>query len=190
MLGYFDLRKGIKFILNGQPYEVLEFQQIGKAQDVFVVKTKIKNLMTGKILERNFHQEEKFEEAEVEKIDVKFLYSHRGKFYFSEMENAKNRFELLEDQIGPAVKFLKAGQVLTGIKFGGKIINIIFPVKIQLKVDEAPPGVKGERAQSGTKIVTLETGATISVPLFVETGDIIEVNTETGEYVRRVGSEK
>jgi len=88
--------------------------------------------------------------------------------------------------IGEGSKFLKPNQILTGIKFQEKIINIVLPIKVQLKVIEAPPGVKGERAQAGTKPVTLETGATINVPLFIETGDIIEVNTETGEYVRRV----
>jgi elongation factor P len=186
MLGYFDLRKGVKFILNDQPYEVLESQQIGKAQDVFVVKAKIKNLLNGKIIERNFHQDDKFEEAEVEKVDVKFLYSHRGKFCFCEKDNPKNRFELLEEQIGSSANFLKSGQILTGFKFEGKIININLPIKIQLKVTEAPPGIKGERSQAGTKVVTLETGATIDVPLFIEAGDIVEINTETGEYVRRV----
>lgn len=187
MLSYFDLRKGVKFILEGQPYEVLEFQQIYKAQDMVVARTKIRNLITGKVLEKTFHQSDIFEEAEVEKIEVKFLYSHQGKFVFSEVENPKNRFELTEDKIGLGVKFLKPNQILSGIKFQEKIINVVLPIKVQLKVIEAPPGIKGERAQAGTKPVTLETEAQINVPLFVETGDIIEVNTETGEYVRRVG---
>jgi elongation factor P len=186
MLSYFDLRKGVKFILEGQPYEVLEFQQIYKAQDMVVAKTKIRNLINGKVLEKTFHQDDKFEEAELEKIEVKFLYVHRGKFGFCETQNPKARFELTKEQIGEGVKFLKPNQILTGIKFQGKIINIILPIKVQLKVIEAPPGVKGERAQPGTKQVTLETGAKINVPLFVEEGDTLEVNTETGEYVRRV----
>lgn len=186
MLVYFDLRKGVKFILEGQPYEVLEFQQIYKAQDMVVARTKIRNLISGKVLERTFRQSDTFEEAELEKIEVKFLYSHRGKFGFSEVENPTKRFELEEEQIGEGRKFLKPNQIITGIKFQAKIINIVLPIKVQLKVTEAPPGVKGERAQAGTKPVTLESGATINVPLFVETDDIVEVNTETGEYVRRV----
>lgn len=186
MLSYFDLRKGVKFILDGQPYEVLEFQQIYKAQDMVVARTKIRNLITGKVLEKTFHQSETFEEAELEKVAVKFLFSHRGKFTFSEVENPAKRFELKEEQIGEGGKFLKPNQVLTGIKFREKIINVVLPIKVQLKVIEAPPGVKGERSQAGTKPVTLETGAIINTPLFVETGDIIEVNTETGEYVRRI----
>lgn len=186
MLSYFDLRKGTKFILEGQPYEVLEFQQIYKAQDMVVARTKIRNPISGKVLEKTFHQGDNFEEAELEKIEAKFVYSHRENFYFSEVKNPSKRFQLSEEQIGEGSKFLKAGQVLTGIKFQEKIINIILPIKVQLKVIEAPPGVKGERAQSGTKPVTLETGTIINVPLFIKTDEIIEINTETGQYVRRV----
>jgi len=198
MLSYFYLRKGVKFILEGEPYEVLEFQQMYKAQDMAVAKTKIRNLITGRVHERNFHQGDTFEEAELEKIEIKLLFSHpirkpsvsngasRGKFCFSEAKNSKARFELEEEQIGEGAKFLKPNQSLTGIKFQEKIINIVLPIKVQLRVSEAPPGVKGERAQAGNKPVILETGATINVPLFIEQGDIIEVNTETGEYVRRV----
>jgi elongation factor P len=186
MLSYFDLRKGTKFILEGQPYEVLEFQQIYKAQDMVVARTKIKNLINGKVLEKTFHQDDKFEEAELGKIEVKFIFTHRGKFCFSEAENSKARFELDEEKIGEGAKFLKPNQVLTGIKFQEKNINVVLPIKVQLKVIEAPPGVKGERAQAGTKPVTLETGAKINVPLFVEQGDLIEINTETGQYVRRI----
>ncbi len=186
MLSYFDLRKGVQFVYEGQPYEVLEFQQIYKAQDMVVARTKIRNLINGKVLERTFHQDDKFEEAELEKIEVKFLYSRRGKFCFCELQNPSKRFELEEEQIGEGAKFLKSNQVLSGIKFQDRIINIVLPIKVQLQVTEAPPGVKGERAQAGTKPAILETGATINVPLFIEQGDIIELNTETGEYVRRV----
>ena len=186
MLSYFDLRKGVQFVYEGQPYEVLEFQQIYKAQDMVVARTKIRNLINGKVLKRTFHQDDKFEEAELEKIEVKFLYSRRGKFCFCELQNPSKRFELEEEQIGEGAKFLKSNQVLSGIKFQDRIINIVLPIKVQLQVTEAPPGVKGERAQAGTKPAILETGATINVPLFIEQGDIIELNTETGEYVRRV----
>lgn len=186
MLSYFDLRKGVKFILDNEPYEVLEFRQMGKAQDVVVAQTKIKNLITGKFAERNFHQEDVFEEAEISKIEIKFLYAHREKFYFSEVQNPRNRFEFTEGQIGKSLNFLKPNQTLTGMGFKGKIISVVLPIKVQLKVTEAPPGIKGNRAQGGTKIATLETGANINVPLFVESGDIVEVNTETGEYARRI----
>lgn len=188
MLTYFDLRKGVRFIFDGQPYEVLDFKQIGKAQDVVVAKVKIKNLISGKILEKTFHQDDTFEEAEIEKIPVKFIFSKRGKYHFCEKENPAKRFELEEEKIGQGAQFLKPGMIVDGLKFEGKIVNISLPIKVQLKVIEAPPGIKAGREQPGTKQVILETGAKINVPLFIEAGDIIEVNTETGEYVRRVSA--
>lgn len=186
MLSYFDLRKGVKFILNGQPYEVLDFKQMGKAQDVVVAQTKIKNLISGEVLEKTFHQGDVFDEAEIEKIEVKFLYSHRGKLGFCEANNPKNRFELAAEKMGKSANYLKPNQLLIGLRFEGQIINVSLPIKVHLKVIEAPPGVKGERAQPGKKTVVLETGTKIDVPLFIESGDIIEVNTETGEYVKRI----
>lgn len=186
MLSYFELRKGTIFILNGEPHIVLDFAQIGKAQDVVVAKVRIKNLINGKVLEKTFHQSDVFEEAEVERIPVKFVFSKRGKYHFCEKDNPRVRFELEEERIGEGVKFLKPGMILDGLKFQDKIINVFLPIKVQLKVIETPPGIKGERAQSGTKPAILETGAKINVPLFIEPGDIIEINTETGEYIKRV----
>ena len=186
MLSHTDLKKGVQIILEGEPYEVLEANPIRAAQGKAIIQTRVKNLITGSVFGKNFHQGETFEEAGLEKLEVKFLYSHRDKFGFCEVQNQKNRFELVEEQIGPAGKFLKPSQILPGIKFRDKIINIAIPIKAQLKVTEAPPGTKGDRAQSGTKVAILETGAQINVPLFVEQDDVIEINTEMGEYVRRV----
>ena len=190
MLNYFDLRKGVQFIVEGQPYEVLEFKQMGKAQDVVVAQTKIKNLNNGKTVLRSFHQSDTFEEADIQKFDAKFIYGRNGKYIFSEARDPSKRFELMEDQIGEGVRFLKSNEVVVGLKFKDKVINIAFPVKVQLRVKDAPPGVQGDRSQGGTKTVTLETGATINVPLFVQTDDIVEVNTEKGEYARRVGKDE
>ena len=186
MLGYFDLRKGVKFILDGEPCEVLEFQQIKTAQRRPVAKTKIRNLINGNVLEKTFQQSDSFQEAELVKLEAKYLYFHRDQYFFTEKANPSQRFSLTENQIGSAVKFLKPGEVVEGITFDGKIININLPIKVQLKVTEAPPGVKGDRAQGGTKLATLETSAKINVPLFIEEEDAIEINTETGEYVRRI----
>jgi len=186
MLTYYELRKGVQFIYEGQPYEVLDFRQMGKSQDVVVAQTKIRNLINGKIIPKNFHQSDRFEEADISKFNAKFIYGSRGKYVFSEENDPSKRFELTEEQLGDIVPFLKANEIVEGIRFEDTIINIDLPVKVQLKVTEAAPGVKGDRAQGGTKGVTLETGATIQVPLFVEQDDIVEVNTETGEYVRRI----
>ena len=183
---------------EGQPYEVLEFHQMGKSQDVVVAQTKIRNLLTGRAIPKNFHQGEMFEEAELTKFQAKFIYSNRGKFVFCEANNpggparhatqgvAGGRFELTEEQVGDAAKFLKANAEVEGVIFQEKVVRITLPIKMQLAVKEAPPGVQGDRSQGGTKSVTLETGAVINVPLFIETGDVIEVNTETAEYVRRI----
>ncbi len=186
MLAHTNLKRGVIFILNDQPYEVLQSLLVFKGRGSSVVQAKIKNLITGNVLSRTFHTGEEFEEAEISKIKIKFLYTHRGKYYFCEKDNPGKRIELNEEQIRDLVKFLKPNQVVEGLVFEGKIINISLPIKINLKVVEAPPGVKGDRAQGGTKTVTLETGAKINAPLFIKEGDIIEVNTETGEYVRRI----
>lgn len=186
MLTHNDLRKGTRFILDGQPYEVLDFFPIKKAQGRAIVQTKIKNILTGGIIEKNFHQGDVFEEAEISKMEIKFLYTNKGKYFFCEKDNPSNRFDLSNEQIGDAIKFLKPNELVDGIVFDGKIINVNMPVKVQLKVIEAPPGIRGDRAQGGTKTVKLETGAEINVPLFIEEGDVIEINTDTSQYVKRV----
>lgn len=186
MLSHTDLKKGAKIILEGEPYEILDAKLLKKAQRQVVIQTKIKNLVSGNVLEKNFHQGDVFEEAELLKIEVKFLYSHRGHCCFSEKENPAKRFELSENQTGEASKFLKPGQIVEGLIFRDRVIKINLPIKINLKVVESPPGIRGDRAQAGTKMITLETGTKIAAPLFIKQGDVIEINTETGQYVRRI----
>jgi len=186
MINHNQLRKGVKIILEGQPYEVLESMPLKKAQRRVVIQTKIKNLINGNVFDRNFHQGDIFEEAELEKVQAKFLYSHRDRFVFCEENNPSKRFEFSKKQIGSAVKFLKPNQIIEEILFEGKVINISLPIKISLKIIQSPPGFKGDRAQAGNKTVILESGAEINVPLFVKEGDIIEINTEKEEYVRRI----
>lgn len=189
-LPYSELKKGTRIIIDGQPYEIIESSSMFKGRGHSVLQTKLKNLITGAIIQNTFHPSDSAEEAEIEKVEAKFLYSHRGKFVFSEKADPSKRFELPQEKISPADKFLKQNSDVEGIVFNGKVVNISIPIKVQLKVKQAPPGIKGNRAQSGNKNVILETGAEIAVPLFVEEGDIIEVNTEKGEYVRRIEKEK
>ncbi|MFH1180944.1 MAG: elongation factor P [bacterium] len=186
MLSHTDLKKGVIMLVDGQPYEVLEAMPQRYAQRKLMIQTKIRNLITGNVLDKTVHQGESFEEAEINKLKVKFLYSHRDKFFFCEEQNPAKRFELLPEQVGQAVKYIKPNTILDSLVFNEKIIRVVLPIKVQLRVAEAPPGAKGDRAQSGTKFVTLETGAKINAPLFVEQGDIIEINTETNEYSRRI----
>lgn len=186
MLNYFDLRKGVQFLLEGQPHEVLEFQQIIKAQDATVIRTKVKNLISGKITDRTFHKGDSFEETESEKTNVKFIYANRGKYIFTYANDPGKRFELSIEIIGDGAKYLTPNTILEGVIYEDKVISVTLPIKVQLKVSEAAPGLKGNRAQSGTKAAIVETGATIQVPLFVQAGDVIEINTETGEYTKRI----
>lgn len=186
MSNYADLKKGVQIIIENQPYEVLEARPFKAAQRRAVIQARIRNLITGNVFSRNFQQGDNFEEAEVLKFEAKFLYSRRDRYFFSEKDNPSKRFDLTSEQIGDKGKFLKPNQIVEGLIFKEKIINVSLPIKVQLKVAEAPPGVKGERAQAGTKQVILETGVQSAVPLFIEKGDTIEINTETGEYVRRI----
>lgn len=185
MLSHTDLKKGTQFIYEGQPWEVLEAQLMKMAQRRPVIQSKIRNLITGNVQERNFQQGDVFEEADLQKKEIKFVYQNRGQFVFSEINDPSKRITFTEDQIGPKAKFLKPNEIVTGLIFEDKIISFLLPIKVTLKVKETPPGVKGDRAQGGTKEATLESGAVVQVPLFIEEGDIIEINTELGQYVKR-----
>lgn len=185
-LSYTDLKKGFIFVYEGSPYEVMEAHFLRMQQRKAVVQTKIRNLITGKVLDRNWQPSDEFQEAEVEKKPATFIYSTRGEVWFHEDGNPKARFSLPEDQLGEAIKFLKPNTSVSTVVFNGKVITVTPPIKVDLKVTEAPPAIRGNTAQGGTKQVTLETGAVISVPLFVNEGDILRINTETGEYTERV----
>jgi elongation factor P len=186
MLTYTDLKKGVLFVMDGAPYEVLDSHFLRMQQRKAVVQTKIKNLITGKIVDRNFQPSDNFEEADVEKKSVLFIYTNRGEYWFHEVGDPKSRFMLSGEVLGEQGKFLKPNTEVETLTFDGKVIGVKLPVKLDFKVIEAPPGIKGNTAQGGSKVVTLEGGAKVSAPLFVGEGDIVRVNTETGEYVERV----
>ena len=186
MLSHTDLKKGVQFIYEGQPWEVLEAQLLKMAQRRPVIQSKIKNLIDGKVQEKNFQQGDIFEEANLKKHEIKYLYNTKGQFWFCEPNDPAKRFSFTEEQIGSQAKYLRPNEIVIGIVWDEKIINFKLPIKVELKIKESAPGVKGDRAQGGTKEAILESGAVVQVPLFVEQGDTIEVNTETGEYVKRV----
>lgn len=186
MISYSELDKGDQIIIEKDPYEIVEASSMFKARGHSVLQVKLRNLRTGDVISKTFHPSDSFEEAQIIKIDAKFIYSHREEYVFCEQGKPSERFSLSEEKIGDKKMFLKSNQIVTALIFNEEIINIVLPIKVNLKVKQAPPGVKGDRSQSGTKTVTVETGAKINTPLFIETGDVIEVNTETGDYVRRV----
>ena len=189
-MDYSELKKGIIIIYKNQPHEIIEASSMFKGRGHSVLQTKLKNLSTGNIVSENFHPSDNFKEAEIKKEEIKFIYNYKDKFVFCFKSDPSKRFEFEKSQLGPSAKFLKPNQDVQGIVFEDKIINISLPAKVSLKVIYAPPGVKGDRSQGGNKIVTLETKAQIAVPLFVEEGDIIEVNTEKEEYARRLEKNK
>lgn len=186
MLSYSELRKGVVFVYEGAPYEVVDSGFLRMQQRKAVMQTKMKNLITGKVLDRNFTASDSFEEADVDRKNYSFLYQSKGEFWFSDPKDPKDRFSLKADIVGDQGRFAKDNTEVEARTFNDKIISVKFPVKMDLLVKEVPPAIKGATAQGGNKLATLETGAQINVPMFIEAGEMIRVNTETGEYTERV----
>ncbi|MEK7612583.1 MAG: elongation factor P [Patescibacteria group bacterium] len=194
MLEYNEILPKKVILLDGEPYEVLDAHVFRKQMRKPVNQTKLRHLITGKVTEQAFHQAEKAEEADLSTKPVKFLYANRGEWWFCAENNPADRFTLAEDLIGAAGQFLKPNSVVDALVFhdpssdlgAGKIISVRVPIKMDLVVKEAPPAVKGNTAQGGSKQITLETGATLNAPLFINEGDIVRINTELGTYVERV----
>lgn len=172
--------------LDGDPYEVLSSHVFRMQMRKPVNQTKLRNLRSGKVVEHSFHQAETVREADVEYEDITFLYAHRDEYWFTEKDNPKNRFKVDEALLGETSHFLKQNSDVEAMRYDDEIIGIKLPVKLDLKVTDAPPAVKGNTAQGGTKQVTVETGAIINAPMFINEGDILRINTDTGQYVERV----
>ncbi len=146
----------------------------------------MKNLISGKVIEITFHQSERVPEADIEYKDAKFLYKdNKGMYWFSNPANPAERFSLEADVIGMPAKFMKQNSVVETMIFDEKVIGVHLPIKVDLKVTEAPPAVRGDTSNSATKQITLESGAIINAPLFIKEGEMITVNTVDGEYVGR-----
>lgn len=186
MLLYNEVRKGHVIVYEGSAHEILEADFLRMQQRKPVMKVKMRELKSGKVKETSFQPSDKFEEADLDRMPSTFLYKNRGECWFCEKGNPKNRFMIPESEIGSSAQFLKPNSEVTTVKFGEQIITVQLPIKIDLKVVEAPPAIKGNTAQGGNKQVTLETGAVIVTPMFIEEGDVVRVNTETGQYVERV----
>ncbi|GIW67538.1 MAG: elongation factor P [Candidatus Parcubacteria bacterium] len=161
MLKHSDLKPGIKFILDGEPYEVIDSTFIFKGRGSSTIQAKIRNLINNKVLTKTFHQNDEFEEAEIDKEKIIFLYSKNNKFYFL---HGNQKIEIDKSILGNKNLFLKEKDEVIGIFFNEKLIGIELPLKMQFKVISAPPGIKGGRETPGTKPVIIETGATIQVP--------------------------
>lgn len=190
LIEYSDIVTRKTIIFEGEPYEILDHHIFRKQMRKPVNAVKMRNLISGRTIEHSFQATEKAEEAELESAKVKYLYNNKGEWWFCPENEPSKRFKLEDTLIGDSRKFLKANAIIDVKYFGELPIGVKLPVKIDLEVTEAPPTVRGDTAKGGNKIVTLETGAEIQCPMFIGPGDIIRVNTDTGEYAERVSVAK
>ena len=196
MLEYNEIKEREIIIFNNEPCEVIESHVARTQQRKPQNQVKLKSLINGRTFNTTFHSTDKVDEAEINKKEIKFLYSKEGRppaggqeYWFCDPNNPKDRYQLDAKLMGDAAKFLKENMIVTALVWGEdedeKIISVKPPIKVELKVKDAPPSIKGDTAGTGGKQIVLETGAVITAPLFINTDDIIVVNTETGLYVER-----
>lgn len=185
MLTYSDIKTGRVIVFDDEPYLVVSNQISRKQQRKPQNVAKLKSLVSGKVVEHSFHASDTAEEADLDTKEVKYLYSRNGENWFCDASEPSDRFTLDDDVLGDKLKYVNANGLVEASLFEDKVISISIPIKVTLEVTEAPPNVKGNTASGGNKPVTLETGAVVTVPMFIEAGDKIVVNTETGEYTAR-----
>jgi elongation factor P len=186
ILAYNDVTQRKFISYEGEPFEVLSAWVFRKQQRKPVNQTKLRSLINGRVLEITFHQNDKIEEAEVGTEEVKYLFSGKGEHWFCTPTDPKNRFTLSEAIAGDVIKWAKTNTILEGITFDEKVIGIRAPIKVVLKVTECAPAVRGDTSGNALKTVVVETGAKVNVPMFINEGDTIEINTESGDYTNRV----
>lgn len=187
----YDEIKPRKFILvDDEPYEILESHVARTQKRKPQNQVRMRNLLNGKVVPGTFHASDTAEEADIRRGEALFLYANRGEYWFCNPNDRAKRFQISEDVIGDATRFLKDNTVVDTKVFEyndeERIIGVTLPIKMNFLVKEAPPAIKGNTASGGGKLVTIETGAQITTPLFIEAGETIVVNTDTGEYVERL----
>lgn len=183
-----DIKKGINVLHENEPYVVVEANFVRMQQRKPVMQTKLRNLLNGKTVEVNFHPGDRVEVADMQRKKVDYLYNDGEKFFFMSQDDFE-QFEIPKETIGNSAGFLKDGDKVDALYFNDNPVSISVQPKVELKVTSAPEGVRGDSAQGRvTKVAEMETGLKINVPLFVKEGDVIRINTETGEYVERVNN--
>ncbi|HUQ30078.1 MAG TPA: hypothetical protein VM103_01000 [Candidatus Paceibacterota bacterium] len=185
VLAYNEILPKIVIDYNNEPYEVLSSHIFRMQMRKPVNQTKLRHLVSGKVTEISFHQNETVKEADIATMEAVYLYTNRGQSWFTEEGNPKNRFFFPEEAVHDKVQWLITNTPVEVMTYQEKPITVKIPVKMDLKVTEAAPAVKGDTVSGGSKQVTLASGAMINVPLFINTGDILRINTDTGEYVER-----
>lgn len=186
VLSYNEITLKKVIIWNDEPHIVLASHVFRKQQRKPVNITKLKSLISGRVVEQTFHQNETATEADIESRPIEFIYENRGEYWFTVPGKPSERFALSKDIVGEEIRFLKPKTVIDAVVYDDKIIGVKMPIKVELKVKEAAPAVRGNTSSGALKEAILETGAKIMVPLFINEGDILKINTETGEYTERV----
>ena len=176
-----DFRNGLTFEMDGQVYQVIEFQHVKPGKGAAFVRTKYKNVITGSVVERAFNPTDKFENAYIERREMQYLYADGDIRYFMDMETYEQS-PIDNSVLGDSMKFVKEETIVRVLSFKGKVFGIEPPTIVTLQVAHTEPGVRGNTATNTLKPATLETGAEIKVPLFINEGDMIEIDTRTGEY--------
>ena len=184
MISAGDFRNGLCFEMDDQVYQVVEFQHVKPGKGSAFVRTKYKNVKTGSVVERSFNPNEKFEQAQLTRQDMQFIYADGDLYYFMDQETYEQT-PIHQDKIGDGIKFLKEEMVCKVVSYKGDIFQVELPITVVLEITECEPGVKGDTANNASKYATLETGAVVKVPLFVNQGEKIKVDTRTGEYLER-----
>lgn len=184
MISSNDFRPGVTIEFEGDVWQVVDFQHVKPGKGAAFVRTKMKNIRTGAVIERTFNAGEKVPKAHVDRRDMQYLYESDGMFNFMDTENYEQS-SLTEGQLGDAKKYLKENMIIGVEFFQGDIIGVELPNAVELTVVETDPGIRGDTATGGTKPAKLETGYVVKVPLFINTGDVLRIDTRSGDYIER-----
>ena len=185
MISAGDFRNGITLEMEGSVYQIIEFQHVKPGKGAAFVRTKLKNIISGGVVEKTFRPTEKFPQARIDRVDMQYLYSDGDLYYFMNTETY-DQIALNDETIGDALKFVKENEMVKVCSHNGNVFAVEPPLFVELEVTDTEPGFKCDTATGATKPATVETGATVQVPLFVETGDKLKIDTRTGEYLSRV----
>lgn len=179
-----DFRNGVTFEMDGQVVSIIEFQHVKPGKGAAFVRTKIRNVITGSVVEKTFNPTEKFPTAFIERKDMEYLYEDDGLYYFMDNETYE-QIPIGKDVLGDNFKFVKENMICKVLSYKGNVFGVEPPTFVTLQITQTEPGVKGDTATNVTKPATLETGAEIKVPIFINEGDVIQIDTRTGEYMSR-----
>ncbi|MCI9007855.1 MAG: elongation factor P [Lachnospiraceae bacterium] len=185
MISAGDFRNGVTLEIEGNVYQILEFQHVKPGKGAAFVRTKLKNIINGGVVEKTFRPTEKFPAARIDRVDMQYLYSDGDLFHFMNTETY-DQIALNSDDVGDALKFVKENEMVKVCSHNGNVFAVEAPLFVELEITDTEPGFKGDTATGATKPATVETGAVVYVPLFVETGNKIKIDTRTGEYLSRV----